>query len=157
MDDIKERLADAIGLDAVSINDELGAAAVQQIIAAASELLAHGTSVMIEGFFQSDRYSEPLAVLASGANSVLVHIKAADPELKARYEKRALAEERHWVHGDLEKIGTLKPELPAYMAEPLHLDIPMLSVDTTGETLDIAELARQIRSVLAMNETGQSA
>lgn len=148
MDEIKERLADAIGPEAANMNDELGRASVHQIIAIAAEMLRSGQSVVIEGFFQSDLYSSDLSTITPLANAVLVHIRADDAVLKKRYEARALEDERHWVHGDREKLGTLKPQLPAYMAEPLHLDIPVITLDTSREALDITGLARRIMDVL---------
>lgn len=137
MDDVKERLADAIGPDALAIADQLGDAAVKQVTTVTHELLTHGMSVVVEGFFQSDRYSHDFAVLTHLADSVHVHLRADDSILKHRYEQRALQDARHWIHGDREKLGTLKPELPEYMAEPLHLGIPQLVIDTTHHSVDI--------------------
>lgn len=148
MDEVKERLADAIGPEAMPIADELGDAAVQQVFAFARELLTHDVPVIIEGFFQSDRYSADLADIADLANTVLIHLKASDAELKARYENRALAEARHWIHGDLARLGTLTPELPEFMAKPLHLDVARFTIDTTNKHLDIPALAAHIRTML---------
>lgn len=148
MDEVKECLADAIGPRALAIADELGEAAVRQIFAFARELLTHGVPVIIEGFFQSDRYSADLADITSLANTVLIHLKASDAELKARYESRALTDGRHWIHGDLAKLGTLKPELPEFMAKPLQLNVARITIDTTNKQLDISALAEQIRTTL---------
>lgn len=149
MDEVKERLADAIGPDATSIAPLLSDAAVQLLSANATELLAASQNVILEGFFQSDRYSATLANLTSLADSVLIHLLASDAELKHRYESRALRGERHWIHGDAEKIGTLQPELPAYMAEILDLRIPQIIIDTTDHSLDLdsmVQLIQQARS-----------
>lgn len=148
MDEVKERLADAIGPDALAIADALGDAAVLQIIAFARELLTHDVPVIVEGFFQSDRYSEDLAAIAPLSNAVLIHLKASDAELKARYENRALAESRHWIHGDLAKLGTLTPELPEFLAKPLQLDVAKFTIDTTDKQLDIPALAAHICTML---------
>ena len=152
MDEIKESLADNIGPAAAEMNEVLGEAAVAQILAVAGELLRAGQSVVIEGFFQSDRYSESIGELAAEANAVLVHIRADDAVLKHRYEHRALQSERHWVHGDREKLGSLKPELPAYMAEPLHLKLPTIMIDTSHNALDVPGLAQRIRETLRQAE-----
>lgn len=145
MDDVKEQLADAIGPGATAIADELGDAAVRHLLACARELLAHGISVIVEGFFQSDRYSSDFAKLADRADSVLVHLLAEDAVLKRRYESRALRGERHWIHGDEEKLPTLSPNLPPHMAERLRLDIPLIVIDTSEEQVDIAATVALIR------------
>lgn len=148
MDAVKEILADAIGPRATEFSDALGEAAVREIIDTARELLEHGQSVIVEGFFQSDRYSADFAALTGLADTVLVHLRAADAVLKDRYEKRALEEVRHWIHGDREKLPTLQPELPSYMAERLRLDVPQLIVDTTHSAIDIVATVSQIRHEL---------
>ena len=144
MDDVKERLGDAIGAGATAISDELGDAAVHQILSLAKNLLESGIDVVVEGFFQSNRYSADFASLALGAESVLIHLQAEDSVLKKRYEDRAMRDERHWIHGDADKIGTLKPELPEYMAERLQLDVPQIVIDTTREQIDISAVVQLI-------------
>lgn len=148
MDQIKEGLADAIGPDALQFADQLGEAAVRQVISFAKELLHNNIDVIIEGFFQSDRYSSDLAEITGLANTVLIHLKASDAELKARYENRALAASRHWIHGDLAKLGTLTPELPEFLAKSLQLDVGRITIDTTNKRLDIPALAAQVRALL---------
>lgn len=145
MDTVKEQMADAIGPNAAMIANELGDAAVRQLLACAKELLSRGISVVVEGFFQSDRYSTEFAELASHADSVLVHLMAEDAVLKHRYEKRALDGVRHWIHGDKNKLGTLTPELPAYMAARLNLDIPQIVIDTTTYEMDVQATSRLIQ------------
>lgn len=142
---MKERLADAIGPDARAIVSDFDDAAVQVLTTTAAELLRNGRDVIVEGFFQSDRYSETLASLTSRADSVLIHLLASDAELKHRYETRALEGQRHWIHGDTEKIGTLLPELPEYMAKMLNLTIPQIIVDTTERPLDINAIVQLIQ------------
>lgn len=144
MDDAKERLADAIGAGAAEFADALGDAAVQEVINTARELLEHSASVVVEGFFQSDRYSGEFSSLTALASAVLVHLHAEDSVLKSRYEQRALQEERHWIHADREKLPFLKPELPTYMAQRLQLDIPTLIIDTTSRPVDVDAAVRLI-------------
>lgn len=145
MDVVKEQLADAIGPSASVIADELGEAAVRQLISTAQELLSHGIDVIVEGFFQSDRYSKDFAELAQHADSLLIHLSADDSVLKHRYETRALAGDRHWIHGDIKKLPTLTPELPEHMAARLHLDIPTIVIDTSSHPLDIVSTLAFIR------------
>lgn len=157
MDDVKERLADAIGPDAMNFADVLGETAVREVLDTASGLLKHGTSVIVEGFFQSDRYSREFASLTSISNSVLVHLYADDSVLRNRYELRALQEVRHWIHGDREHLAHLTPELPRYMAERLHLEIPQLIIDTTHHPMDIPATVSLIWRELHPHISEQSA
>ena len=154
---MKERLADAIGRDAMTFADALGDAAVLETIAIAHELLLRGQSVIVEGFFQSDRYSADFEPITTIANSVLVHLHAEDSVLKERYEKRALRGVRHWIHDDLQKLPNLQPRLPAHMAEPLDLKIPQLIIDTTHRMVDIPGTVILIRTELQLQALEQSA
>jgi predicted kinase len=149
IDDTKERLADAIGKRALAFADEMGNAAMQQVLQAARELLAAGTDVMIEGFMRHGP-SEPLLLpLMEMAESVLVHLYAADLILKQRYEARAVLPERHWIHGDIARLGTLTPELPAHLAAPLDPGVSRIFIDTTAAPLPVDEVAALVRSLAA--------
>lgn len=156
MDDVKELMAEAIGPSASEFADELGDAAVRHLIASASELLHNGVNVIVEGFFQSDRYSSEFTHLTAISNTILIHLLADDAVLKHRYEQRAINGVRHWIHGDQEKLGTLQPELPAYMAERLHLQVPQLVVDTTHEPMNIEATAQLIQQSLQSHVSGKS-
>lgn len=146
IDATKERLADAIGERALAFADDLGDAAMRHVLSIAQELLASGEDVMVEGFLRHGP-SEPLvAPLAAMADTVLVHVYAADLILKDRYEARAVLPERHWIHGDIAKLGTLLPELPADMAAPLDLGIPRLFIDTSDGMLPVAVVAELVTS-----------
>lgn len=157
MDDVKERLADAIGAGAIDFAESLGDAAVRETMDIARELLEHGVSVIVEGFFQSDRYSPEFASLTALADSVLVHLYADDSVLKTRYENRALEDVRHWIHDDREKLPYLTPELPTYMAERLTLDIPQLIIDTTHHPVDVPATVSLIWRELQPHFSEQSA
>lgn len=157
MDDVKERLADAIGAESIPFADELGDAAVHEVIHTARELLDHGQSVIVEGFFQSDRYSADFEHLTRLADSLLVHLLADDAVLKDRYERRALREVRHWIHADRAKLPFLTPELPAHLAERLHLDIPQLIIDTTHSPVDVSATASLILRELEPHLSEKSA
>ncbi len=131
-DAIKERLADAIGFDALAYADALGTAALLEVIAIARELLTSGNDVMIEGYIPHGSNEALLLPLVAISDAALLHLRADDLTLKDRYENRALQPDRHWIHGDLAKIGTLLPELPAEMAAPLELGISRIFIDTTA-------------------------
>jgi predicted kinase len=149
IDATKERLADAIGERALAFADELGDAALRQVLQSARELLAAGEDVIIEGFMRHGPSEPLLAPLVKIAGSVLVHLYADDLELKHRYEMRAVQPERHWIHGDIARLGTLTPELPAHLAAPLDPGISRIFVDTTAVPLPVTEVAKLVLSVAA--------
>lgn len=144
----KERLADAIGKRALEFADALGVAALQQVVDIARELLAAGDDVMIEGFMRHGQ-AEPLLIpLTAMADTVVVHLYADDLVLMHRYEARAMLPERHWIHGDIARIGTLLPELPADMAAPLDLGTSRIFVDTTAGTMPVGNVATLVTAAV---------
>lgn len=140
IDATKEHLADSIGERALAFSDELGDAATKHVLAIAQELLAAGQDVMLEGFLRHGPTEPLLTPLVAMADSVLVHLYAADLILKDRYEARAVRPERHWIHGDIAKLGTLLPELPPDMAAPLDLGVSRLFIDTSSGMLPVADI-----------------
>ena len=149
MDPIKERLADAIGPDAMAIADDLGRAAVHQLLASAAEVLATGQDVMIEGFFRAGDYDDLFASLVRISRAVIIHLWAEDLLLKDRFEQRALAHRRHWIHGDEGRVGTLLPRLPEDLRTPLDLGVPRIFVNTSVVTTDTAALRQAVELALA--------
>lgn len=141
IDASKERLADAIGERAVTFADELGDAAMRHVLSIGQELLTAGEDVMLEGFMRHGPSEPLLAPLVTMSDTVLVHLYAADLILKDRYEARAVLPDRHWIHGDIAKLGTLLPELPAEMAAPLDLGISRLFINTSGGMLPVQDIA----------------
>lgn len=113
--------------------------------------------MILEGFFQSDRYSNHFSRLTNISNSVLVHMFADDAVLKSRYESRTLQDVRHWIHGDRENLPSLTPDLPAYMAELLDLDIPQVIIDTSQQAVDVSATARLILRKLSSEPSEQLA
>jgi predicted kinase len=136
MDRIKERLADAIGPHASSLAAQLGDAATLQLVALATDVLAAGQDVMIEGFFRAEHLEPMLAPLVAKAQAVLVHVWADDALLMERFRQRALRHERHWIHGDVALIASLQPVLPDDMRRPLDLGIARVFVDTSHGPMD---------------------
>lgn len=148
LDPIKERLADAIGPDALAIADTLSVAATKQLLATADEVIAAGGDVMIEGFFRSGEFDHLLLPLIARTRAVLIHLWAEDLLLKDRYERRALNRKRHWIHGDEARIGTLTPELPEDMRPALDLGIPRIYVNTSHYVTGIDLLQTEVRMAL---------
>lgn len=94
---------------------------------------------MIEGFIRHGTYESLLAPLVDMSDAVLIHLRAADLVLKSRYESRAILPDRHWIHGDIARLGTLTPELPAEMAAPLDLGISRIFIDTTLGPINVED------------------
>ncbi|MCO5216231.1 MAG: ATP-binding protein [Thermomicrobiales bacterium] len=148
LDPIKERLADVIGPDALAIADTLSVAATQQLLATASEVITAGGDVMIEGFFRSGEFDHLLLPLVTRTQAVLIHLWAEDLLLKDRYERRAVNRERHWIHGDEARIGTLTPELPEDMRPALDLGIPRIYVNTSHAVTSVDDLVAEVKKAL---------
>ena len=148
MDTIKERLADVIGPEALAFADALSTAALHEMIAIARELLLAGNDVMIEGYIPHGANESLLLPLVTSAETLLLHMRADDLTLKTRYETRAVQPDRHWIHGDIARIGTLLPELPAEMAAPLELGISRIFIDTTAGHTWMQEIVTLIDSAL---------
>lgn len=126
--------------------DELGVAAFRHVVDVAQELLEAGTDVMVEGFIRHGTAESLLAPLAAMANTVVVHLHAADLVLKQRYEMRADLPERDWIHGDLARLGTLLPELPADMAAPLDLGVSRIFIDTASGPVPVDIVATLVHT-----------
>lgn len=142
VDVVKERLAEAFGPDALDFADRLGQAALVQTLATAHELLQSGRPVMIESFFRAGEFDHLFVPLLQAANAVLIHVWADDLVLKNRYETRAITPDRHWIHGDIARLGTLTPELPEDMRPPLDLGISRIFVNTSTTRISIEDLHR---------------
>ena len=149
LDAVKESLADAIGPESLDYADRLTDAAMSEVIAIAHELLSASKSVMIEGFIRHGESEQKLAPLVEIADAVLIHLRADDLVLKDRYESRAMTPDRHWIHGDIDRIGTLLPELPPELAAPLELGISRIFIDTSQRPFSVDEVARLVNDVLA--------
>lgn len=154
LDPIKERMANAIGPDALAIADLLSVAATHQLLANAGEVVDAGGDVMIEGFFRSGEYDHLLLPLVARTRGVLIHLWAEDLLLKDRYERRALNQERHWIHGDEARIGTLTPELPEDMRPALDLGVPRIYVNTSHHVTSI-DVLREAVSTAIQSSTAQ--
>lgn len=147
-DAIKEQYADALGNAAFAISGRLGLAAHLQMIATASELLAHGNGVVLESFFHKGLAEPDLNPLIDMANAVLVHITGDHPVLISRYEQRMADPDRHPIHNDGNRIGDLRHYLAEGVADILDLQVPRIVIDTTFGPIDTDEVAMIVRENL---------
>ena len=123
-DAFKEAVADGFGVSTFDDGRRAGAAAVRALYATAAELLRREVSCIVvsafpRGFAETDL--APLLALAAGA---VVDCRAADDICRERYRSRT---GRHPCHADTDRVDTI--DWRAY--DPLDLDVPVLTVDTT--------------------------
>lgn len=147
-DVILERLADAFATAADENAQQLGEAAVQQILAVAEELLAAGRSVMIECFFFHGPNEADLRPLLERADAVLVHLSAEPPLLESRVRGRGEFLEEHPIHKTDRNISELQNYIALGYTAPLELDIPTIEIDTTWGPVDVEELAAMVQELL---------
>lgn len=107
---------------------------------------------MIEGFFRAGDFDHLFAPLVQRSRTVLIHLWADDLLLKDRYEQRTLARQRHWIHGDEARIGTLQPKLPDDLRAPLDLGVPRIFVNTSTDVPDITGLQHAVQTALEQSQ-----
>lgn len=144
-DAIKERLADALGEHAAGISGPLGLAATLQVYAIAEELLRAGRGLVIESFFHRGLAEPHLIPLVKLADATLIHVRADDALLLARFERRMSDPDRHPIHNDGNRLGDLRHYLAEGVADPLDLDIRRIVIDTTYGPIDAEEVAFMVR------------
>lgn len=144
-DTIKERLADALGEHAAGISGPLGLAATLQLYAIAEELLRAGRGLVIESFFHKGLAESHLIPLLPLADATMIHVRADDALLLARFERRISDPERHPIHNDGNRLGDLRHYLAEGVAEPLDLDIRCIVIDTTYGPIDAEEVAFMVQ------------
>jgi len=147
-DVIKERLADALGEHAAGISGPLGLAATLQVYAIAEELLRAGRGLVIESFFHKGLAEPNLAPLVRLADATLIHVRADDALLLARFERRISDPERHPIHNDRNRLNDLRHYLAEGVADPLELDVRRIVIDTTYGPIDVEEVAFMVRENL---------
>jgi predicted kinase len=144
-DTIKEGLADALGEHAAGLSRPLGRAAIKQIFDIAEELLRTGNGLVIEGAFHRGLAEIDLAPLLTLADATLIHVRADDALLLARFERRITSPDRHPIHNDGNRLGELRQFLAEGFADPLDLDIRRIVIDTTYGPIDAEEVAFMVQ------------
>lgn len=153
-DAFKETLADALREAGAPIaeNDlassrRLGLAAVRLLHRVAADVIAAGTSCVVESNFHRGLSETDLRPLLERADCRLIHCEAPREVILARYKDRDHAGERHPVHLDGDRVEDLAAALDTGTFEPLDLPCPTLRVDTAdGYRPSIPEVVRWVRS-----------
>jgi len=133
-DDVKEAIADALGVGDLTRSRELGRAAFQVMRAVAERSVEGGGTLVLEANFHRERSGPWLRGLVDRADARVVICRADEGVRRDRFISRARAGVRHAVHLDFELLD-LRWE-PAATFD-LELGVPTLAVDTTdGYTPD---------------------
>jgi len=141
-DDIKETLADSLGLGDDEWSFALGRAAVDVLFDVAGRV----DGAVLEGWWRDDRRDR---LLALGGPFVEVFCRCDPDVILERARRRVAAGERHPIHRD-----AINPDVLDEMAavarsvEPLELGGPLFQVDTTTR-VNTEPLADDIRRALA--------
>lgn len=131
-DDLKEALADAIGLPPdVPASMRLGAGAYAALYLVAQRLLDARAGLIIESNFRRGVSETELRPLLTWSDPGLIHCAAAPEVVGERYAARHDRGDRHPSHLDADRAAALADDLTAGRFDPLDLPIPTLVVDTT--------------------------
>ncbi len=149
-DEFKELLFDRLGASDYQESKRLGVAAIEVMFSVARELLAAGTSVIIESPLVP-RFDNPrLRALERDADFLTVQVVLTGDSdvLFERYRTRAERGERHPCHFDHDRLADMHAMLHApfesltVAGETLYFDTSSLSDET------IAEMQRQTVAVI---------
>jgi predicted kinase len=136
-DDIKESLADSLGLGDEEWSFALGRAAMDVLFVVAPQL----DGAVLEGWWRDDRRNR---LLALGGPFVEIFCTCDPDVVEQRARKRVAERERHPIHRDVINPGVLgQLRSMADSVEPLDLGGPLLRIDTTNE-VDVDALADAI-------------
>lgn len=123
-DVFKETIADGFGVSTLDESRRAGLAAVRALYAAVAELLRREVSCVVESAFPRGLAETDLAPLLAIADGAVIDCRAPDEVCRRRYESRT---GRHSCHVDAVRATAI--DWRAY--DPLDLDVPTLTVDTT--------------------------
>jgi predicted kinase len=132
-DELKETLADAIGLPSdVAASARLGTGAYAVLYLVALRLLEAGSGVVIESNFRRVQSEQELRPLIARSDAGLIHCTTAASVVEGRYIERHGRGERHAAHLDADRATALAADLAAGSFDLLDLAVPTLVVDTTN-------------------------
>jgi predicted kinase len=123
-DTVKEALGDAVAVESVDRNRDLGRAAVAVLYALVRDQLDVGESVVVDHAFHQNLAGE-VAPLVERSDAVLVHCRAPDDVLAQRVADRQQRGDRHAVHFDDERMPFRSDTYGV-----MELEVPTLFVDT---------------------------
>ena len=143
-DEIKERLADALGAGDRERSRELGAATYALLYGLAGRLLDAGVGLVLEANFHRDVANAPLRTLAARAEAVVVLCRTDPATRRRRFMQRGASGARHPVHLDAEILESEWTDDDSAFA--IDIDTRRLVVDTTaGYAPLLEEIAAFVR------------
>ena len=152
----KESLFDSLGSMDREWSRNIGLASTRLLFRCAEALLEAGQSCALESNFYPQWDTAPLRELQTrfGCRFVQVVCSAETAVLVERFTRRARSGERHPGHADGSALDELIPRIVNERWDALHLDGPVIQVDTTKDVVDIQQLIRNIRQLVDQHVAG---
>lgn len=120
-DELKEVIADVVGVASLDSSRTVGLAAIRVQYAVAARLARAGAGFVLEQAFQARYATTALAPLVASTDAVLVHCAVPIEVAAARYAAR----ERHAAHTDAARLDGMDWDAYAMM----DLGVPSMVVD----------------------------
>lgn len=145
-DEIKEFYADSLGTPIPDDeSDAIGRAAKFAVIELASQLVANGNSLIIEGAFHADTATDAFAKIDMKHNTVIQIYVTCDYDVaRQRFTDRIKAGQRHAVHVD-STYGKLTQQQLLHKYRALQLkNASVFMYDTTNDDMSYENLIRML-------------
>ncbi len=132
-DGIKERLFETLGGRARAGAPRLGVASIAVLYDTLERILAAGCSCVTESVFRPEYDDEPLGELCAryGVRPFQIQCVAEGEALWRRWREPVASGARHPGHVGPTMYDEVRPGLLRGRLDPLHLDGPLVEVDTT--------------------------
>ena len=147
-DAFKEPLMTELGVRSVQDSRVLGAVAVEMLFVAAGAVVRRGVDLILESTLSRDDLGRVGTLQRMHDPAMLqVHVTAGIDVLAKRWTQRLGL--RHTGHRDSERMEELRERVEAGTWDPLPLDVPLLTIDTSADAAFdaagwIAEVRRQL-------------
>ena len=151
-DTLKECLMDSLGSPSRARSRELGAASYAMLFLVLDLVLDAGVDAILESNFSRGRSEIELRDPVARSRAVQLHCSVPRDLSRSRYIARAESGQRHPGHHDsaTETLADFDTSQAERRHEPLDLDIPLLTVDTTdGYIPDLPAILAFIQDVHA--------
>lgn len=150
-DGIKERLFETLGWSDRAWSRRLGIASIAVLYDTLERILAAGCSCVTESVFRPEYDDERLGELCTryGARPFQIQCVADGEALWRRWRERVASGARHPGHVELTMYDEVRPGLLRGRLDPLHLDGPLVEVDTTDVVaVDYLDLLRMVQHTM---------
>jgi predicted kinase len=148
-DGIKERLFETLGWSDRAWSRKLGVASIAVLYDTLERILAAGCSCVTESVFRPEYDDERLRDLCAryGASPFQIQCVTEGETLWRRWRERVASGARHPGHVEPTMYDEVRPQLLRGRLDPLHLDGPLVEVDTTDfAAVDYDALIMAIRT-----------